>query len=159
VTRKRSAVFFPRAHHVEPRAESVGTDDLRTTKPTALPVDTSRASRIAPGAPEAALDAGRPGMAAVDVFDVEPLRDRDHPLLGRGNEVCTPHVGCVTRDENDVQFADVLDQILACDRGVPIHVVNPAELSNAETVKRPHAGESTVQAGARIFRVPPCPCR
>lgn len=109
----------------------VSADDLRTMKPTALLVNTSRAGLIAPGALEAALDAGRPGMAAVDVFDVEPLRDREHPLLRRDNVVCTPHIGYVTRDEYDLQFADVFDQILAYDQGVPIHVVNPAVLANA----------------------------
>ena len=82
-------------------------------KPTALLVNTSRAPLIEPGALVAALRAGRPGMAAVDVFEQEPLRDPAHPLLRMDNVVCTPHIGYVTRDEYDLQFTDVFDQIVA----------------------------------------------
>jgi D-3-phosphoglycerate dehydrogenase len=64
-------------------------------------------------------------MAAVDVFDREPLRDPADPLLTLPNVVCTPHIGYVTRDELDLQFADVFDQIVAYAAGTPIHVVNP----------------------------------
>jgi D-3-phosphoglycerate dehydrogenase len=94
-------------------------------KPTALLVNTSRAPLIAPDALVAALRAGRPGMAAVDVFEDEPLRDAAHPLLNLGNVVCTPHIGYVTRDEYEIQFADIFDQIVAYAAGAPINVINP----------------------------------
>jgi D-3-phosphoglycerate dehydrogenase len=94
-------------------------------KPTALLVNTSRAALIEQGALVEALRAGRPGMAATDVYEREPLRDPDHPLLGMDNVVCTPHIGYVTRDEYEIQFADVFDQITAYASGHPINVVNP----------------------------------
>ena len=73
----------------------------------------------------AALRAGRPGMAAVDVFEQEPVHDGQHPLLHMPNVVCTPHIGYVTRDEYEVQFTDIFDQIVAYAAGEPINVVNP----------------------------------
>src|SRR5262245_23214133 len=103
--------------------------DLRLMKPTALLVNTSRAGLIAPGALVEALRAGRPGMAAVDVYEEEPMTDPGHPLLAMPNVVCTPHIGYVTRDEYDLQFADIFDQILAYAAGTPIHVVNPESLT------------------------------
>jgi len=102
--------------------------DLERMKPTALLVNTSRAGLIAPGALVAALRAGRPGMAAVDVYEHEPVRDTGHPLLGMPNVVCTPHLGYVSRDEYEVQFTDIFDQITAYAAGNPINVVNPAVL-------------------------------
>jgi D-3-phosphoglycerate dehydrogenase len=95
-------------------------------QPTALLVNTSRAGLIQPGALVRALQAGRPGMAAVDVFEQEPLRDgTSDPLLAMDNVVCTPHIGYVTRDEYEIQFADIFDQIVAYGLGAPINVVNP----------------------------------
>src|SRR5437879_1560646 len=73
--------------------------DLARMKPTALLVNTSRAALIERGALVAALRAGRPGMAAVDVYEEEPLMDARHPLLGMDNVVCTPHIGYVSREE------------------------------------------------------------
>ncbi len=108
--------------------------DLARMKPTALIVNTSRAPLIEPGALVSALQAGRPGMAAVDVYEEEPLVDTSHPLLGMKNVVCTPHIGYVTRDEYEVQFAEIFDQILAYCAGTPINVVNPAVLDSL----RPH---------------------
>jgi D-3-phosphoglycerate dehydrogenase len=102
--------------------------DLSRMKPTALLVNTSRAQLIEPDALVRALQAGRPGMAAVDVYEQEPLRDSTHALLTMDNVVCTPHIGYVTRDEYEVQFSDVFDQILAYAKGNPINVVNPAVL-------------------------------
>jgi D-3-phosphoglycerate dehydrogenase len=99
--------------------------DLRRMQPNALLVNTSRAGLIEPGALVRALEAGRPGMAAVDVYEREPLRDTGHPLLAMENVVCTPHIGYVTRDEYEIQFADIFDQILAYAAGAPINVVNP----------------------------------
>jgi D-3-phosphoglycerate dehydrogenase / 2-oxoglutarate reductase len=104
--------------------------DLARMKPTALIVNTSRAGLIAPGALVDALRAGRPGMAAVDVYEQEPLTDPSHPLIGMPNVVCTPHIGYVTRDEYDLQFSDIFDQILAYAAGAPINVVNPGYTAN-----------------------------
>ena len=97
-------------------------------KPTALLVNTSRAPLIERGALVSALRAGRPGMAAVDVYEEEPVLDTRHPLLSMDNVVCTPHIGYVTRDEYEIQFAEIFDQIVAYARGAPINVVNPAVL-------------------------------
>jgi D-3-phosphoglycerate dehydrogenase len=99
--------------------------DLRRMKPSALLANTSRAGLVEPGALVAALRSGRPGMAAVDVFETEPLLDPHDPLLTLPNVVCTPHIGYVTRDEYELQFSDVFDQILAYAEGRPINVVNP----------------------------------
>jgi D-3-phosphoglycerate dehydrogenase len=107
----------------------VEAEDLARMKPSALLVNTSRAALIAPGALVAALKAGRPGGAAVDVYEVEPVRDPRHPLLELDNVICTPHIGYVSRDEYEVQFTDVFDQIVAYAAGNPINVVNPDVLS------------------------------
>jgi len=106
----------------------VTSADLSRMKPTALLVNTSRAPLIEPGALVAALRAGRPGMAAVDVYEEEPMRDSGHPLLSMENVVCTPHLGYVSRDEYELQFADIFEQINAYAAGAPIHVVNPQVL-------------------------------
>jgi D-3-phosphoglycerate dehydrogenase / 2-oxoglutarate reductase len=103
--------------------------DLAAMKPTALLVNTSRAQLIEDGALVAALRAGRPSMAAVDVYEQEPLRDSSHPLLAMDNVVATPHIGYVTREEYDLQFSDVFDQIVAFAAGKPINVVNPEVLT------------------------------
>jgi D-3-phosphoglycerate dehydrogenase / 2-oxoglutarate reductase len=105
--------------------------DLARMKPDSLIVNTSRAPLIEPGALVAALKAGRPGMAAVDVYEEEPLRDTRHPLLNMDNVVCTPHIGYVTRDEYEIQFSDIFDQVLAYAAGKPINVVNPEVLRPA----------------------------
>ena len=102
--------------------------DLARMKPDALIVNTSRAGLIEPGALEAALRAGRPGMAAVDVYEEEPLPGGRHPLLAMDNVVCTPHLGYVERDAYETQFADIFEQILAYQAGAPLHVVNPEAL-------------------------------
>jgi D-3-phosphoglycerate dehydrogenase len=99
--------------------------DLSCMKPTALLVNTSRAPLIEPGALVDALRAGRPGMAAVDVYEAEPVRDPNDPLLRMDNVVCTPHIGYVTREEYEIQFSDIFDQITAYAAGRPINVVNP----------------------------------
>ena len=106
----------------------VTADDLAHMQPSALLVNTSRAGLIAPGALVQALRAGRPGAAAVDVFEEEPVRDPQHPLLQLPNAICTPHIGYVTEDEYETQFSDVFDQIVSYAAGKPIHVVNPAVL-------------------------------
>ena len=104
---------------------------LALMKPGALLVNTSRAPLIEPGALVEALRAGRPGMAAVDVYEEEPLTDTGHPLLTMDNVVCTPHIGYVSRDEYETQFTDVFDQIAAYHAGKPINVVNPEVLRHA----------------------------
>jgi D-3-phosphoglycerate dehydrogenase len=103
----------------------VAADDLARMKPSALIVNTSRAGLIAKDALQNALKAGRPGMAAVDVFEQEPVLDPKHPLLTLPNVVATPHIGYVTRDEYELQFSDIFDQIVAFVAGKPINVVNP----------------------------------
>ena len=113
---------------VEATRGIVNADDLARMKPSALLVNTSRAGLIAPGVLVAALRAGRPGMAALDVYDEEPLTDASHPLLAMDNVVCTPHIGYVTREEYELQFADIFDQIVAWATRTPIHVVNPEVL-------------------------------
>jgi D-3-phosphoglycerate dehydrogenase len=114
----------------------VTADDLARMKPTALLVNTSRAPLVAEGALVQALQSGRPGMAAVDVFDQEPLTDPDHPLLNMDNVVCTPHIGYVTRDEYEIQFTDIFDQITAYAAGTPTNVVNPQVL-DTHTLRAP----------------------
>jgi D-3-phosphoglycerate dehydrogenase len=99
--------------------------DLALMKPSSILVNTSRAGLIEPGALVASLKAGRPGMAAVDVFDTEPLHDVSDPLLSLPNVVATPHIGYVTVEEFDLQFNDVFDQINAFAAGAPINMINP----------------------------------
>jgi D-3-phosphoglycerate dehydrogenase / 2-oxoglutarate reductase len=111
----------------------VKPEDLARMKPDAMLVNTSRAPLIEPGALEAALRAGRPGYAAVDVFEDEPLRDPDFPLLRFEQVVATPHIGYVTREEYETQFIDVFDQIVAFAAGKPINVVNPDVLARTAT--------------------------
>ena len=108
--------------------------DLARMKPTALLVNTSRAGLIEEGALVEALRSGRPGMAAVDVFEREPLRDPFDPLLRLEQVVATPHIGYVTRDEYELQFGEIFDQIVAYAAGAPINVVNPAVLQARKTV-------------------------
>ena len=110
----------------------VTSQDLARMKPTALLVNTSRAGLIEPGALVAALKAGRPGMAAVDVYEDEPVRDVNYPLFAMENVVCTPHIGYVTHDEYEIQFSDIFDQIIAYSAGTPINVVNPQVLQSPD---------------------------
>jgi D-3-phosphoglycerate dehydrogenase len=107
----------------------VTTADLARMKPTALLVNTSRAGLIAPGVLEAALRAGRPGMAAVDVYEHEPVVGGQHPLLAMDNVVSTPHLGYVERSGLDAFFNMMFDQILAYASGQPINVANPEVLA------------------------------
>lgn len=102
----------------------VSKDDLSRMRSTALLVNTSRAGLIEAGALVDALRGGRPGMAAVDVYEDEPLRDPRHPLLTMSNVVSTPHIGYVTQEEYEIQFSDIFDQIVAYASGNPINVVN-----------------------------------
>src|SRR4029078_13238718 len=104
----------------------VTADDLRRMKARSLLVNTSRAPLIERGALVEALRAGRPGMAAVDVYDEEPVTDVRHPLPTMDNVICTPHLGYVSREEFELQFSDIFDQITAYAAGNPINVINTA---------------------------------
>lgn len=106
----------------------VTAGDLGHMKPTALLVNTSRSGLIEPGALVRALEQGRPAMAAVDVYDQEPIPIADQRLLSMPNVVCTPHIGYVTREEYEIQFSDIFDQIVSYCAGKPINVVNPSVL-------------------------------
>lgn len=103
----------------------IGPVDFAAMPPGAIFVNTSRAGLVEPGALVAALNAGRPGLAALDVFDVEPLTDPCDPLISHESVIATPHIGYVTEDELDLQFADIYDQINAYSAGAPIHMINP----------------------------------
>ncbi len=107
----------------------VTASDLARMKPSALFVNTSRAQLVETGALAAALKSGRPGNAAIDVYEVEPLRDANDPLLNMKNIICTPHLGYVTREEYEIQFSEIFDQIVAFAAGTPVNVVNPDVLT------------------------------
>ena len=118
--------------HLRMRPETRGivtAEDLARMKPTALMVNTSRAGLIAPGALVEALKKGRPGMAAVDVYEDEPVLNASHPLLQMDNVVATPHIGYVERDGYEGQFSSSFAQILAFAEGKPINVINPEALA------------------------------
>ena len=102
--------------------------DLDLMKPTALIVNTSRAGLIAQGALADALKAGRPGFAAVDVFEDEPVIGAAHPLLKMDNAICTPHLGYVERDSYESYYDAAVEQIVAYAEGKLINVVNPEAL-------------------------------
>jgi D-3-phosphoglycerate dehydrogenase len=102
--------------------------DLDLMKPTALIVNTSRAGLIAEGALVDALQAGRPGFAAVDVFEDEPVIGAAHPLLKMDNVICTPHLGYVESDSYESYYGTAVDQIVAYAAGKPMSVVNPEAL-------------------------------
>ncbi|HET9691035.1 MAG TPA: D-2-hydroxyacid dehydrogenase family protein [Acidimicrobiales bacterium] len=108
---------------------AVSAADLALMRPDAVLVNTSRAELLEPGALVAALRTGRPGGAAVDVFEREPLTDTDDPLLAMPNVVATPHIGYVTEDEWERHFSDVFDQVNAFAAGAPTNVVNPEVLA------------------------------
>ena len=111
-----------------------GVRSLRRTSANAKPRAPKRgSSRTRPAhslarrqRPLQKLRAGRPGMAAVDVYEKEPLRDVNDPLLTMANVICTPHIGYVTHDEYEIQFTDIFDQVVAYATGTPTNVVNPA---------------------------------
>jgi D-3-phosphoglycerate dehydrogenase len=121
---------------VEATRGIVTAADLALMKPTSLFVNTSRAGLVEAGALVAALEAGRPGRAAVDVFEHEPMTDVAHPLARMRNVVATPHIGYVTHEEWDLQFSDVFDQINAFADGAPINVVNPEVLRASRAASR-----------------------
>ncbi len=105
--------------------------DLARMKPTALMVNTSRAPLIETGTLEAALQLGRPGIAAVDVFENEPVLGAAHPLIAMENAICTPHIGYVEHGGYEGQFTASFGQIVAYLEGKPINVINPEALAHA----------------------------
>jgi D-3-phosphoglycerate dehydrogenase len=138
VVAKSRAAFFEEADVLSLHLRLLDTTrgivtrrDLDQMKPSALLVNTSRAGLIEPGALVGALESGRPGMAAVDVFDHEPLTDAADPLLRMDNVICTPHIGYVSTDEWEIQFSDIFDQINAFAAGSPTNVVNPDVLTSS----------------------------
>jgi D-3-phosphoglycerate dehydrogenase len=118
----------------------VSAQDLARMRPDALIVNTSRAGLIESGALERALRAGRPGMAAVDVYEEEPVTDAGRGLTAMENVVCTPHIGYVERDGLEGQFSEIFDQILAYAAGKPINVVNPQALAGGSQPAGPRSG-------------------
>jgi D-3-phosphoglycerate dehydrogenase len=128
---KQSDVVSLHVRLVDQTRGMITAEDLGRMKPDSLLVNTSRAELIEPGALEAALRAGRPGMAAVDVYEEEPVLGGRHPLLGMDNVVCAPHLGYVTREGLETMFSTIFDQILAYERGEPINVVNPRAVRRA----------------------------
>jgi D-3-phosphoglycerate dehydrogenase len=114
--------------HVRLTAETrgiVGPEDLARMKPTALIVNTSRAELVRPGALLAALRAGRPGYAAVDVYEEEPVMNGDHPFLKMPNVLCTPHLGWAEWDNFELYFAECFEQIVAFEHGREMRLINP----------------------------------
>src|SRR5262245_45285246 len=103
----------------------VGPDDLDRMKPTALIVNTARAELIQPGALLAALRKGRPGYAAVDVYEQEPITNGDHPFLSVPNVLRTHHLGWAEWTNFDLYFREAFEQIVAYQQGLPVRIANP----------------------------------
>jgi len=102
-------------------------EDLAQMKPTALFVNTSRAELVEDNALVSALNKGRPGMAAVDVFEAEPIL-QGHPLLRLENAICTPHIGYVEQDSYELYFGQAFDNVINFIQNQPTHIVNPEAL-------------------------------
>ncbi|MGE4044667.1 MAG: D-2-hydroxyacid dehydrogenase family protein [Acetobacteraceae bacterium] len=114
--------------HVRLRPDTagiVGPEDLARMKPTALLVNTSRAELIAPGALLDGLRKGRPGFAAVDVYEQEPVTGGNHPFLSMPNVVCTPHLGWAEWENFELYFSEAFEQIVAYANGAPMRLANP----------------------------------
>ena len=114
--------------HVRLRPETrgiVGPADLARMKPTALIVNTARAELIVPGALVEALRNGRPGYAAVDVYEQEPITGGNHPLLKMPNALCVPHLGWAEWDNFELYFRECFEQIVAYESGEPMRLANP----------------------------------
>jgi len=114
--------------HVRLRPDTrgmVGPEDLARMKPTALLINTSRAELIQPGALLPRLRAGRPGFAAVDVYEQEPVLNGDHPFLSMPNVLCTPHLGWAEWDNFELYYRECFEQIVAHAAGEPLRLANP----------------------------------
>ena len=111
--------------HVRLRPDTngiVGPDDLARMKPTALLVNSSRAELIKRGALLEALQAGRPGYAAVDVYEEEPITGGNHPFLSMPNVLCTPHLGWAEWDNFELYFRECFEQIVAYSKGTAMRL-------------------------------------
>lgn len=120
--------------HVRLRPDTrgiVGPDELGRMKPTALLVNTSRAELIQPGALLAALRAGRPGYAAVDVYEEEPITGGNHPFLAMPNVLCTPHLGWAEWQNFELYFSEAFEQIVVYTKGEPLRLANPEVKASA----------------------------
>lgn len=106
--------------------------DLALMKPTSLFVNTSRARLVEPGALEVALKQGRPGRAAVDVFEQEPVLNGDHPLLKMPNVICTPHLGYAVTSTFEGMYGAAIDSLLGYAAGKPVNVLNPEVLGSRQ---------------------------
>ena len=106
--------------------------DLARMKPTALLVNTSRAPVIAEGALVAALEKGRPGFAAIDVYETEPVVGASHPLLKMKNVICTPHLGYCEREQYEGIYGGAVNRLLAWAEGKPIDVINPEAMAKSK---------------------------
>ncbi len=127
------AEFFERSDvlslHMRLRPETrgmVALDDLARMKPTALLINTARAELLQPGALLAALRNGRPGYAAVDVYEQEPITGGNHPYLAMPNVLCTPHLGWAEWDNFELYFSEAFEQIVAYAERAPLRLANPA---------------------------------
>jgi len=100
-------------------------DDLARMKRTALIVNTARAELIEPGALVEALHKGRPGFAALDVYEQEPVIDGNHPLLKMPNALCVPHIGWAEWDNFELYFSEAFEQIVAYEKGEALRLANP----------------------------------
>ncbi len=117
--------------HIRLNAETrgiVNARDLAVMKPDALIVNTSRAELIEAGALEAALRAGKPGFAAADVYEEEPVLGAAHPLIGLPNALCTPRLGYVEKDNYELYFGSAFDNVVAFADGRPANIANPEVL-------------------------------
>jgi D-3-phosphoglycerate dehydrogenase / 2-oxoglutarate reductase len=115
--------------HVRLRPDTagiVGPEDLARMRPTSLLINTARAELIRPGALLAALQAGRPGYAAVDVYEQEPVTGGNHPFLSMPNVICMPHLGWAEWDNFELYFSEAFEQIVAFANGGPLRLANPA---------------------------------
>jgi|SRR5215510_698794 len=122
---ERSDVLSLHVRLTRETAGIVGADDLARMKPSALIVNTARAEIIAPGALLDALRKGRPGYAAVDVYEQEPIVNGDHPFLSMSNVLCTPHLGWAEWQNFELYFRETFEQIAAFEQGKPLRLRNP----------------------------------
>ena len=132
--------FFARSDvvslHVRLNAETRGlltASAVACMQPTALLVNTARAELITPGALEQTLLRGRPGFAAVDVYEQEPVLGASHTLLALPNALCTPHIGCVERDNDGHDFGSAFDHLVRHAQGTLTDVVNPQALAHGRS--------------------------
>ena len=121
---KQSDVLSLHLRLSEETAGIVTLEDMSRMKPTALLVNTSRAELLESEALLTALNRGRPGIAAIDVFESEPIL-QGHALLRLENCICTPHIGYVEQDSYELYFGAAFDNVINFIKGTPTNIVNP----------------------------------